>query len=58
LALYFPPYFAFRNYLRKYPEALQEYAEIKKQAALKANHDGNLYRKLKQSMFQNTANDH
>jgi GrpB-like predicted nucleotidyltransferase (UPF0157 family) len=37
----------FRDYLRHHPEELQEYAELKKQAALEANHEGDRYRKLK-----------
>ena len=48
----------FRHYLKSNPEALQEYAEMKKQAALEANHDGNLYRKLKEPMFQKLAKEH
>jgi 3-dehydroquinate dehydratase/shikimate dehydrogenase len=42
----------FRDYLRNHPEALQEYAELKKQAATKANHDGEHYRKLKDPFFK------
>ena len=45
----------FRDYLRGHPEEAQEYAEIKKKAALEANHDGEKYRKLKEPMFKKTA---
>ena len=45
-------FIGFRNYLKSDPEALQEYAEIKRQAILAANHDGNLYRKLKEPIFK------
>ncbi len=42
----------FRDYLLAHPEALAEYASLKKQAAVAANQDGNLYRKMKEPMFQ------
>ena len=42
----------FRDYLRNCPEALQEYAELKKQAALDANQEGERYRKIKEPMFK------
>jgi GrpB-like predicted nucleotidyltransferase (UPF0157 family)/predicted acetyltransferase len=42
----------FRDYLRHHPEELQEYAELKKQAALEANHEGDRYRKIKEPMFE------
>jgi GrpB-like predicted nucleotidyltransferase (UPF0157 family) len=42
----------FRDYLRHHPEELQEYAELKKQAALEANHEGDRYQKLKEPMFK------
>lgn len=42
----------FRDYLRNHPEELEEYAEMKRQAAIEANHDGEHYRKLKEPMFQ------
>jgi GrpB-like predicted nucleotidyltransferase (UPF0157 family) len=42
----------FRDYLRHHPEELQEYAELKKQAAFEANHEGNRYRKVKEPMFE------
>ena len=45
-------FLVFRDYLRTHPEALQEYAEIKKQAALEANQEGDRYRKLKEPMFK------
>lgn len=42
----------FRNYLRTHPEAVEEYANIKKQAAIMANEDGEKYRKIKEPIFQ------
>lgn len=42
----------FRDYLRNHPKEAQEYAELKKKAALEADQDGKKYRKLKQPMFQ------
>lgn len=45
-------FIAFRNYLKQHPEELQEYAELKRQAALEANQDGEKYRKLKEPMFK------
>ena len=42
----------FRDYLLAHPEAVAEYASLKKQAASAANQDGNLYRKMKEPMFQ------
>lgn len=42
----------FRDYLLIHPEAVAEYASLKKQAAVAANQDGNLYRKMKEPMFQ------
>ncbi len=42
----------FRNYLRANPLMAQEYAEIKKNAALTANQDGKKYRELKDPMFK------
>lgn len=41
-----------RDYLRNHPQARQEYAEMKKQAAREANHEGALYRQLKEPMFK------
>lgn len=41
----------FRDYLRRHPNELQAYAELKKQAAFEANHDGERYRKIKEPMF-------
>lgn len=43
---------AFRDYLRLHPAALQEYAELKKQAALVANEDGERYRQLKAPILE------
>ncbi len=42
----------FRDYLRANPSEAQEYADIKKNAALTANQDGKEYRKLKDPMFK------
>ena len=41
-----------RDYLRTHPEAVQEYAEIKKHAAREANHIGEHYRKLKKPVLE------
>jgi GrpB-like predicted nucleotidyltransferase (UPF0157 family) len=46
----------FRDYLRTHPEAIEEYANIKKQAADVANQDGEQYRKMKEPMFQKIKN--
>lgn len=45
-------FLAFRDYLKKHPEALREYAELKKRAAQEANEDGERYRQLKKPMFE------
>lgn len=42
----------FRDYLRKYPEAMKEYAKIKEKAALEAHGQGEVYRKSKQPFLQ------
>lgn len=42
----------FRDYLRTHSEAVLEYENIKKQAALKTDSEGELYRKLKRPMFE------
>lgn len=42
----------FRDYLRTHPEALEEYAELKRKAVLEANQDGDLYRKIKDPIFR------
>jgi GrpB-like predicted nucleotidyltransferase (UPF0157 family) len=42
----------FRDYLRHHPEELQEYAELKKQAAFEANNEGDRYRKVKKPIFE------
>lgn len=42
----------FRDYLRAHSQEAQEYAEIKKRAAVEANQDGAIYRKLKEATFQ------
>ncbi len=41
----------FRDYLRSHPQEMEEYAEMKRQAALEANHNGEQYRKIKEPMF-------
>ena len=45
-------FISFRDYLRTHPEEMQEYAEMKKQAAFEANQEGTLYRKIKEPIFQ------
>jgi GrpB-like predicted nucleotidyltransferase (UPF0157 family)/predicted GNAT family acetyltransferase len=45
-------FISFRDYLRAHPEEVQEYAEMKKRAAREANQEGNLYRKIKEPIFQ------
>jgi GrpB-like predicted nucleotidyltransferase (UPF0157 family) len=42
----------FRDYLRTHPEAMEEYADIKKQAAKMANQNGDQYRKMKEPILQ------
>ncbi len=42
----------FRDYLREHPEEGLEYAELKRKAALEANHEGEKYRKIKEPMFK------
>lgn len=42
----------FRDYLRNHPEAAQEYAHLKKNAADLANEDGQEYRRLKEPFFK------
>jgi|SRR5579872_427315 len=42
----------FRDYLLAHPEAVIEYANLKKHAAEAANQDGHQYRKMKEPMFQ------
>lgn len=45
-------FIGFRDYLIGHPQELQEYAELKKQAALEANQEGERYRKIKEPMFK------
>ena len=47
----FKNFIAFRDYLKSDPKAAKEYGKIKEKAALEANHDGEKYRKLKESVF-------
>jgi len=42
----------FRDYLLNSPEAVKEYAELKKRAALEADEDGEKYRKIKEPIFK------
>ena len=42
----------FRDYLRKHPSELKEYADLKYQAALEADHEGERYRKIKEPIFK------
>lgn len=42
----------FRDFLLSNPDALQEYAELKKKAAIEASQNGEKYRKAKEPMFQ------
>ncbi len=42
----------FRDYLLSNPIAVQEYADLKQQAALEANQDGETYRKIKEPIFK------
>lgn len=42
----------FRDYLRQHPKELNEYAELKSQAACEANQEGERYRKIKAPMFE------
>jgi len=44
-------FIAFRDYLKANPEECQKYEEIKKNAAIEANHEGEKYRKLKEPLF-------
>lgn len=46
-------FLGFRDYLRNHPKEAHEYGEIKKKAALDANHDGAKYRKMKESIIEN-----
>jgi len=43
---------AFRDYLRVHPEAVQEYADLKKKISNEVNEDGKLYREKKDPFFQ------
>ncbi len=45
-------FIGFRDYLKSHPDVAKEYATIKKQAAIDANHDGEKYRKFKESIIQ------
>jgi GrpB-like predicted nucleotidyltransferase (UPF0157 family) len=42
----------FRDYLKTHPQELEEYADLKRQAALEAHEEGKLYRKLKEPIFK------
>jgi GrpB-like predicted nucleotidyltransferase (UPF0157 family) len=43
---------AFRDYLIDHPNVMQEYAQTKKQAAMIANEDGEIYRNIKEPLIQ------
>lgn len=45
-------FLGFRDYLRNHPKETKEYAELKEQAALEADGEGEKYRKLKEPIFQ------
>jgi len=45
-------FLGFRDYLKSHPHVAKEYAKIKRQAAMDANHDGEKYRKFKESIIQ------
>ncbi len=45
-------FIGFRDYLKSHPRVAKEYEEIKRQAAMDANHDGEKYRKFKESIIQ------
>lgn len=45
-------FIGFRDFLRTHPAEVQEYAELKRKAALEANHEGEKYRKIKEPMFK------
>lgn len=49
-------FLGFRDYLINHPKALQEYAKIKRKAVLKADQDGEKYRKLKEPIFKKIRN--
>ncbi len=42
----------FRDYLRRHPEAVKEYAEVKRRAVVEADNEGAKYRKLKEHIFK------
>ena len=42
----------FRDFLRNHPHAMEEYADIKKQAAKMANQNGDQYRKMKEPILK------
>lgn len=42
----------FRDYLRSHPDEMQEYAQLKKQAADEANDEGEKYRKIKEPIIK------
>lgn len=45
-------FLGFRDYLRKHPRELKEYADLKHQAAFEADQEGERYRKIKEPMFK------
>lgn len=42
----------FRDYLRTHPEDLKKYAEVKQQAAQKANENSEIYKKIKEATIK------
>jgi GrpB-like predicted nucleotidyltransferase (UPF0157 family) len=42
----------FRDYLKSHPETMEEYADIKREAANTANQDGEQYRKMKEPIIE------
>jgi len=45
----------FRDYLRKHPEIVEEYADLKRHAASESNQEGDKYRAFKQPLFEKIA---
>ncbi len=45
-------FISFRDYLCTHPQEIENYAKIKKEAALEANQNGEKYRKMKEPIFQ------
>jgi len=41
----------FKDYLKNHPDVVKEYSEVKKQAAIEANDNGEKYREIKKSLI-------